>query len=101
MGYTITAYSRRQAKKLGVIIKQSTRKGKKLDVFKKVKNSKGEIVLKRVATIGALGMGDYPTFMKTKGKEFADKRRKAYKSRHQKNRVVVGSNGYYADKILW
>jgi hypothetical protein len=101
MGYTITAYSRARAKKLGVIIKQSTRKGKKLDVFKKVKNSKGEVVLKRVATIGALGMGDYPTFIKTKGKEFADKRRKAYKSRMAKNRKVVGSNGYYADKILW
>lgn len=101
MGYTITAYSRARAKALGVIIKQSTRKGKKIDVFKKVKNSKGEIVLKKLASIGALGMGDYPTFKKTKGKEFADKRRKAYKSRMAKNRNKVGTAGYYADKILW
>lgn len=101
MAYTITSYSRAQAKKLGVIIKPSNVKGKKIDVFKYQINSQGKKVLKKVASIGALGMGDYPTFMRTKGKEYADKRRKAYKSRHQKNRVVVGSNGYYADKILW
>lgn len=101
MTYTITAYSRARAKALGVKIKRSTRKGKKIDVFKNVKNSKGEVVMKKVASIGALGMGDYPTFIKTKGREFANKRRKAYKSRHQKNRTKVGSNGYYADKILW
>ena len=101
MSYTITAYSRARAKKLGVIIKPSTRKGKKIDVFKNVKNAKGEIVLKKIASIGALGMGDYPTFIKTKGKEFANKRRKAYKSRHQKHRNIKGTNSYYADKILW
>jgi len=28
-------------------------------------------------------------------------RRKAYKIRHQKDRTVRGSNGYYADKLLW
>ena len=28
-------------------------------------------------------------------------KRAAYKKRHSKNRSVVGSNGYYADKILW
>jgi hypothetical protein len=46
-------------------------------------------------------MGDYPTFMQTKGKEFADSRRKAYKSRHAKDRIVRGTAGFYADKILW
>jgi hypothetical protein len=46
-------------------------------------------------------MGDYPTFMQTKGKEFADIRRKAYKSRHAKDRIVRGTAGFYADRILW
>ena len=101
MGYTITNYSKRKARELGVIIKPSTRKGKKIDVFKKVKGKDGKMKEKKVASIGALGMGDYPTFLKTKGKEYADKRRKAYKSRHAKNLKVVGSAGYYANRILW
>lgn len=72
MSYTITEYSKKQAKKLGVEIKPSTRKGKKIDVFKN--NEK-------VASIGQKGMGDFPTFKKTKNKQYADKRRKAYRAR--------------------
>jgi len=90
--YKIKAYSRRQAKKLNVSIKPSTLKGKKIAVFKNDK---------KITDIGAIGYGDYPTFLSEKGKEFANKRRKAYKARHQKNRTKVGSRGYYADKILW
>ncbi len=65
MAYRIKPYTYQQAEKLNVVVKPSTRKGKKIDVF----NKKGE----KLASIGALGMGDYPTFMQTKGKEFADK----------------------------
>ena len=92
MPYKIKAYSFAQAKKLGVTIKPSKRIGKKIDVFK------GD---KKVASIGALGYGDYPTFMEKMGKEFADKKRKAYKTRHEKDRHVRGSAGFYADKMLW
>ena len=101
MGYKISAYSSRKAAALGVIIKSSTRKGKKIDVFKKIKNKKGEMKLKKVASIGASGMGDYPTFLRTKGKEFANKRRAAYRARMKKNIGVVGSPGYYAGRLLW
>tara|TARA_R100000734_G_C3317130_1_gene110022 strand:+ start:2687 stop:2995 length:309 start_codon:yes stop_codon:yes gene_type:complete len=102
MSYKIKQYSKNQAKKLGVIIRPSTRKGKKIDVFKKVKDKKtGKMTLKKVASIGALGYGDFPTFTQEKGKEFADKKRKAYKKRHEKDRHVKGTAGYYADKILW
>jgi hypothetical protein len=93
MAYRIKPYSYAQAKKLGVTIKPSVLKGKKIDVF----NRQGE----KLASIGALGMGDYPTFMQTKGKEFADIRRKAYKSRHAKDRIVRGTAGFFADRILW
>lgn len=92
MPYQITEYTKNQAKKLGVSVKPSTNKKKKLDVFK---NNK------KVASVGAVGYGDFPTFKKTKGKEFADKRRKAYKQRHEKNRNIKGSAGFYADKLLW
>lgn len=90
--YKITNYSKQKAKELGVTISLSDVKGKKLDVFKKGK---------KVASIGALGYGDFPTFLKEKGREYAEKRRKAYKIRHEKDRHKVGTPGYYADQILW
>ena len=93
MAYRIKPYSYAQAKKLGVTIKPSTVSGKKIDVF----NSKGE----KLASIGAIGYKDYPTFMIEDGKEVAEQKRKQYKQRHAKDRVVRGSAGFYADKILW
>jgi len=90
--YTITTYSKNKAIKLGVTIKRSSNKKKKLDVFKKGK---------KIASIGSISYGDYPTFIKSLGKAKADIRRKAYKKRHEKNRHVKNSNGFYADQILW
>lgn len=97
MAYKILPYSFRKAKELGVVIKPSSNPLKKIDVFKNGK---------KVATIGARGMNDYPTYLERekKGyfeKGYANKRRKLYKERHEKDRHKVGSNGYYADKILW
>ena len=93
MPYKIKRYSYAQAKKLCVTIKPSKTLGKKIDVF----NKEG----KKISTIGARGYGDYPTFLEKVGEEFAEKRRKAYKTRHNKDRNVRGSAGWYADKILW
>lgn len=92
MGYNITNYTKEQAKKLGVEVKVSKVKGKKIDVFKDGK---------KIASVGALGYSDYPTYTKTKGKAYADERRRLYKIRHSKDRNVRGSDGYYADKLLW
>lgn len=92
MAYRITERQRANAKRLGVHIEPSTVNGKKIDVFKN-----GQ----KVASIGAMGYGDYDIFLKTKGKEYADSRRKAYKQRHESNRHKSGTAGYYADKILW
>lgn len=93
MSYRITNYTKEQASKLGVIVKTSLVKGKKIDVF----NKKGE----KLASVGAIGYGDYPTFKLTHGKEYADNRRKLYKQRHESDRHVRGSAGWYADKLLW
>ena len=97
MAYRITDYTKNQAKKIGVSVKPSKVHGKKIDVFKDGK---------KIASIGARGMNDYPTYLEKekKGsfpKGYANKRRKLYKDRHEKDRHVKGSNGYYADKILW
>jgi len=91
--YEILPYSYKQAKKLGVKIQPSRKKNKKIDVF----DWNGYYI----CSIGALGYFDYPTFYHLYGKEYADYKRNLYKSRHQKDRMVLGSPGYYADKILW
>lgn len=92
VGYKITNYTKQQAKKYGLTVKLSKKKGKKIDVFKNGK---------KVASVGATGYGDYPTYKRTKGKKYADQRRKLYKIRHQNNRTKRGTNGWYADKLLW
>uniref|UniRef100_A0A6C0HZN1 Uncharacterized protein n=1 Tax=viral metagenome TaxID=1070528 RepID=A0A6C0HZN1_9ZZZZ len=92
MAYTITQYSRSKARKLGVTIKRSKNPAKKLDVFKQGK---------KIASIGATGYGDYPTFMRKEGKQSANSHRTRYKIRHEKDRHRVGTPGYYADQILW
>jgi hypothetical protein len=90
--YVITTYTRKQAKRLGVEVKISSNISKKLDVFKDGK---------KIASIGGTGYSDYPTYIKTHGKEYADKRRALYKIRHKKDRHVSWSNGFLADQLLW
>ena len=60
MNYKITSYTKNKANKLGVVVKPSKVKDKKIDVFKSGK---------KIASIGAIGYKDYPTYLKTKGKE--------------------------------
>ena len=90
--YRIKNLQYKKAKSLGVEIEPSTKKGKKIDVFKNGK---------KVASIGAKGYNDYATYIEKKGINYANVRKKLYKIRHKKDRMVVGSAGYYADKILW
>jgi hypothetical protein len=90
--YQITPYTYKQARRLGVIVKQSTNPTKKIDVFRKGK---------KVASVGARGMNDFPTYWKLRGEKFARTRRRLYKIRHQKDRFTRGTPGYYADKLLW
>ena len=78
-----------KAKKLGVEIKPSTLKNKKIDVYKDGK---------RIASIGNINYKDYQYYIIEKGKEYADIRRKLYLGRHRKD---TNLNGYYARLILW
>lgn len=93
--YKISNYSKQKAKKLNVVIKKSTNPKKKIDVFKKVKDK-----LVKIASIGAASYKDYTMYLK-EDKVLAEKRRKAYKKRHEKDRHKKNSPGYYADQILW
>ena len=97
MPYKITEYTKLMAKELGVTVKLSKLKGKKIDVFKDGK---------KIASIGAIGYNDFPTLLEKEKlgkveKGAADRRRKLYKIRHESDRHKLGTPGYYADKLLW
>ena len=77
--------AKERAKRLGVEVKASTRKHKKLDVFKN-----GE----KVASIGDVRYSDYL-------QHGDEERRKRYKARHEPHRHKKGTASYYADQILW
>ena len=92
MVYQIKAYSYEQAKKLNVEIKPSNKKDKKIDVYKDKKY---------ICSIGDIHYYDYPSYIENNGIKFANERRKLYKQRHNKDRNIKNSSGYFADKILW
>jgi hypothetical protein len=92
MSYKIQKYTFDQAKKLGVDVKPSKIKNKKIDVIKQ-----GIVI----ASIGDKNYKDFPSYIQEKGLSYANERRRLYKIRHNKTRKVVGSNSYYADKLLW
>jgi len=91
--YKILPYTAAQARRLNVRIRPSSRKGKKLDVYDKEGNF--------ITSVGAKGYLDYPTYKKLFGKTVADQRRRLYKIRHQSDRSVKRSPGWYADRLLW
>ena len=92
MAYNVSLHTRRQAKKIGVTVKPSKVKGKKIDVFKN-----GQ----KIASVGAMGYDDYGTLIEKGQRQLAEKKRKAYKARHQKTRTKKNSNSYFADQLLW
>ena len=86
--YVITPHTKRMAKQIGVEVRPSTRKNKKLDVYKDGKH---------IATIGDTAYGDYGSYLEEKGKTYADERRRLYHVRHTKK--TVGEQ--MALQLLW
>jgi hypothetical protein len=86
--YHITDYTRQKAKEIDVEVKPSHNPKKKIDVYKD-----GECV----ASIGATGYGDFPTFLREKGEAYANKRRMLYHQRHKKESL----GEYLALWLLW
>ena len=93
MVYHIEPGTYNAAKRLGVIVKPSHNVDKKIDVFDKDNN--------KLASIGASGMKDYYKYLKYDGSGVAAERRRLYKQRHEKDRHVHGSPGFWASNLLW
>jgi hypothetical protein len=93
MTYKILPYTYHQAKILGVQVFPSDNPKYKIEVY-----DKNGVFL---TYIGASGYKDYPTYVKENGLEYAQKRRRLYKIRHNKDRHARGTAGFFADKLLW
>lgn len=91
--YHILPYTHYRAKRLGVTIIPSVLEGKKIDIF----SPEGDYI----CSVGDINYSDYPTYLETHGKYYADKRRELYKMRHAKDRQKIGSKGWFADYLLW
>jgi len=86
--YDITPYTKAKAKAMGLQVRPSTRKGKKIDVYRD-----GDYI----DSVGQLNAMDYPHYIKEKGKAYADERRRLYHARH-----IGNSQGeQLAKKLLW
>ena len=117
--YSITNYTRKQAKKIGVTVKQSHKADKKIDVYMPWRKAQRIATLspnrmpngvlkgtrlkkdKLIASVGANGMNDFPTYIRKRGLKYAKTRRRLYKMRHEKDRHEKWTNGWLADKLLW
>tara|TARA_B100001094_G_C17648295_1_gene538370 strand:+ start:257 stop:532 length:276 start_codon:yes stop_codon:yes gene_type:complete len=90
--YKITNRQKEQAKKLGYDIKPSSVKNKKIDVLRQEK---------KIASIGDMRYQDYSMYIKSKGKEYADERRRLYKIRHKCDKSQRDTAKNLACNILW
>jgi hypothetical protein len=86
--YSILPYTKARAKELGVEIKPSKKKNKKIDVY----TDQG------VISIGDKRYKDYPTYKKFDGADVAEFHRRLYHARHKKD---TGLAGFYAKQLLW
>ena len=88
--YKITEYTKMRAKQLGLQVKPSKVKNKKIDVYH------DDI---KIASIGDIRYKDYPTYIKEKGHDFASKRQIAYHIRHAKD--SKRGKGFLSAYLLW
>ena len=94
MQYKITDYTKKQADKLGLEVKPSTKKYKKIDVYKDNK---------LLGSVGDTRYQDYGLLLQNTNnkKSYADFRRRLYKIRHSNDSKNKYSNGWLASNLLW
>jgi len=91
--YEITDYTLKRAKELNIIVKPSINPKYKIDIF----NKDGKYLFSG----GATGYSDFPTYMKTNGKLYADERQRLYHIRHKKDIEQPYTKGWFISKLLW
>jgi len=92
MKYEIKPYTYHQAEKIGVHVEPSHTHDYKIDVY-----HDGDYI----TSIGHKDYSDYPSYIESHGKQYADERRRLYHIRHKKDMEKVGSRGWLAGILLW
>ena len=92
MSYKISLATKKKAEEMGIEVKSSEKKNKKIDIIKG-----GKVI----ASVGDTRYKDYHIYKREDGIAKANERKRLYKIRHQKTRVKKGTPSYYADKLLW
>ena len=105
--YQITEYSKNKIKELNdklktdaFSIKPSEDKSKKIDVY---------MYDKKIASIGAIKSNgvpflDYPNYLNIRGEEYANRRKKLYYERHDKEPTITDGEvtpSWFTKWILW
>lgn len=90
--YKIKKYTYDKAKDLGVKIKPSTKKNKKIDVYKDNKF---------ITSIGdsRYNENDYASYIDKFGIDYANEKKRLYYKRHGKD--IKGITDFYAKNLLW
>ena len=90
--YEISKASYDIAKKMNLVIKKSTVKDKKIDVYEN-----GH----KIASIGDVNYFDYQLYKMNVGLAYAKEKRRLYMLRHKDDIKKKDSPGYFAFKLLW
>jgi len=91
--YDILPYTFKKATELNIIVKPSKNIRYKIDIYDNKNNF--------LFSGGATGYSDYPHYILSKGKIYADKRRMLYNIRHKKEISIPYSKGWYIAQLLW
>jgi hypothetical protein len=91
--YKILPYTYEKAKDLGVQVFPSDNPKYKIEIYDK----DGLFMFYG----GDPSYSDYPNYIDSKGKAYADERRRLYRIRHKKEIDNVGSRGWFIANLLW
>jgi len=92
--YKIQPHTLERAKELGLNVQPSSKKKYKIEVYD---GTTGDFLFYG----GDSNYSDYPNYILTHGKAFADTRRRLYYKRHHKEISQVGSRGSIIAYLLW
>ena len=91
--YQITKRQHAIASKLGIHIFPSDKEKYKIDIYD------GEGVYH--CSIGSSKYMDYFSYLREKGKEYADARKRLYDLRTKQGLLSIGSRAWFARRLLW
>ena len=92
--YEVQPYTYEQAQILNVTVMPSIKANKKIDIYDKRD-------LQYITSVGDIRYGDFPTYLKIHGKDYANKRRNAFHKRFKTTELTPYTNLYYSTKLLW